>query len=51
MKVTKFFGLWILSVLCVLSCTDEEQGTGNLFPMLQWRCKTFARCNTYAGNC
>lgn len=31
MKVTKFFGLWILSVLCVLSCTDEEQGTGNTF--------------------
>ena len=32
MKVTKFFGLWILSVLCVLSCTDEEQGTGNIVP-------------------
>ena len=32
MKVTKFFGLWILSVLCVFSCTDEEQGTGNIVP-------------------
>ena len=32
MKVTRFFGLWALSVLCVLSCTDGEQGTGNIVP-------------------
>ena len=32
MKVTRFFGLWALSVLCVLSCTDGEQGTGGIIP-------------------
>jgi hypothetical protein len=32
MKVTRFFGLWALSVLCVLSCTDGEQGTGDIIP-------------------
>ena len=32
MKVTKFFGLWILSALCLFSCTDEEQTQGNIAP-------------------
>ena len=32
MKVTRYFGLWALSVLCVFSCTDGEQGTGDIIP-------------------
>ena len=30
MKVTIFFWLWILSVCCVFSCTDEDQGLDNI---------------------
>ena len=32
MKVTRILGLWIVSALCFFSCTEEEQGPGNIIP-------------------
>lgn len=32
MKIKRILGLWIVSALCFSSCTEEEQGPGNITP-------------------
>ena len=50
MKVTRYFGLWALSVLCVFSCTDGEQGTGDIIPDVATKLVKLSLGTIYAGS-